>query len=68
MKSFATCTTCGDDFPMGRYDLGYNTCLQCGEFAAKKYASTHFTVAIPYSKGAYQVVSVEDLKTTNPKR
>lgn len=64
----ASCNQCGDHIPLGRFNLGYNTCLQCGEFAAKKYASTHFTVAIPYSKGAYQVVSVEDLKTTNPKR
>jgi predicted nucleic acid-binding Zn-ribbon protein len=64
----ATCMSCGDDYPPGRAELGYRTCLQCGESAAKKYASTHFTVTIPYSKGAYQVVSVEDLKTTNPKR
>lgn len=68
MKSFATCTTCGDDFPLGRYNLGYKTCLRCGESAAKKYTSTHFTVTIPYSKGAYQVVSREDIAHTNPKR
>ena len=65
MKSFATCTTCGDDYPIGRYNLGYRTCLSCGESAARQ---VKFTVAIPYSKGAYQVVSVSDLKTTNPKR
>ena len=61
----ATCITCGDDYPLGRYALGYNTCLDCGEFAAKQ---VKFTVMIPYSKGAYQVVSREDIAHTNPKR
>lgn len=61
----AICMHCGDDYPIGRYNLGYRTCLSCGESAARQ---VKFTVLPPYSKGAYQVVSTEDLKTTNPKR
>ena len=65
MKSFATCCTCGDDYPLPRLALGYRTCLSCGESAARL---VKFTVMIPFSKGAYQVVSREDIKHTNPKR
>lgn len=61
----ASCNQCGDRIPLGRYNLGYNTCLSCGESAAKQ---VKFTVMIPFSKGAYQVVSREDVAHTNPKR
>lgn len=64
-EEFATCTTCGDDYSLQRLDLGYNTCLDCGEFAARQ---VKFTVMIPYNKGAYQLVSREDVAHTNPKR
>jgi predicted nucleic acid-binding Zn-ribbon protein len=61
----ASCNQCGDYFPDGRYALGYRTCLSCGESAARQ---VKFTVMIPFSKGAYQVVSREDIAHTNPKR
>lgn len=63
--SEATCTTCGDDYPLPRLALGYRTCLRCGDTQAHQ---VKFTVMIPYSKGAYQVVSREDIAHTNPKR
>jgi len=61
----ASCNQCGDCFTLGRYNLGYRTCLLCGESAARQ---VKFTVMIPFSKGAYQVVSREDVAHTNPKR
>ena len=61
----ASCNQCGDHIPLGRFNLGYNTCLSCGDTLARQ---VKFTVLPPYSKGAYQVVSREDIAHTNPKR
>jgi predicted nucleic acid-binding Zn-ribbon protein len=62
----AICCDCGEIYPTKRKELGYRTCLACGDSAAKQ---VKWTVTIPYSKGAYQVVSNrEELKATNPKR
>ena len=61
----ANCISCGDTFPPRRFELGYNTCLSCGDFAARE---VRFTVMPAYNKGAYQLVSREDIANTNPKR
>ena len=61
----ANCISCGDTFPPRRFDLGYNTCLACGDFAARE---VKFTVMPAYNKGAYQLVSRSDIANTNPKR
>lgn len=59
------CAKCGEGFPLGRAKLGYRTCLDCGDYHARQ---VKWTVTIPYSKGAYQVVNPADLRGTNPKR
>lgn len=64
-KSSANCTKCGDTFPPARFALGYTTCLDCGDTAARL---VKFTVMPAYSKGAYQVISKADIAHTNPKR
>jgi hypothetical protein len=57
---------CGMDIPLARLDLGYQTCLACGDKRAKE---RKFIVQIPYSKGAYQYIhNPKDLCYTNPKR
>lgn len=61
----AICAQCGCLYPAARRNLGYRTCLDCGDIAARQ---VKFTVMIPFSKGAYQVVSREDIAHTNPKR
>lgn len=61
----ATCTTCGDDYPIGRYYLGYNTCLACGDFQAHqvRYCSA------PINKSNYMLITDrETLAQLNPKR
>ena len=61
----SSCTLCGHMYPLARYNLGYRTCLDCGDAAAR----TVRHIVIPaYSKGAYQVVSAHDVAHTNPKR
>lgn len=61
----ANCASCGDTYPLARHNLGYRTCLECGDKQARQVT---FCVTIPFSKGAYQVVSPQDLAYTNPKR
>lgn len=57
---------CGEIIEQGRWNLGYRVCLECGDSIAKQ---KKFTVAIPYSKGAYQLIhDPKDLFFTNPKR
>ena len=65
MSGEAFCSQCGDTYPLRRQELGYRTCLACGEAAARL---VKFTVIPAYSKGAYQVVSKQDVANTNPKR
>jgi hypothetical protein len=63
--SVTTCA-CGEGIDPRRVSLGYTTCLSCGEREAKQ---VKHTVAIPYSKGAYQLITNPDLlRQTNPKR
>lgn len=59
------CISCGDTFPPRRAELGYNTCLACGDFAAREVRWT----VVPLNKGNYvPVTNREELKMLNPKR
>lgn len=60
----AHCTNCGEQFSNRRLDLGYRTCLPCGDDVAR----TVRFLAAPINKGAYQLVNLEELKQLNPKR
>lgn len=61
----ANCISCGDTFPPRRFDLGYNTCLSCGDFSAR---ATRWTV-VPMNKSNYVLVTnLDELKQLNPKR
>lgn len=59
------CISCGDTFPPRRQALGYNTCLECGDFAARgvKWCTA------PINKSNYMLITNRDeLKQLNPKR
>lgn len=61
----ANCISCGDTFPPKRQALGYNTCLSCGDFAARQVNWT----SVPMNKSNYVLVTnLEELKQLNPKR
>lgn len=61
----ANCISCGDTFPPKRQALGYNTCLSCGDFAARE---VRWTVA-PLNKSNYMLITNRDeLSQLNPKR
>jgi hypothetical protein len=61
----AMCTNCGDHYSDRRLNLGYNTCLPCGDHVAQ----TIRWLAAPINKSNYILISdLEDLKRLNPKR
>jgi hypothetical protein len=64
-RMVAWCRTCGDPYPMKRQDLGYTTCLPCGDKQARKVS----WAAVPMSKSNYVLITnPEELKMLNPKR
>lgn len=61
----ATCNNCGEAFSPARRNLGYNTCMPCGDHVAQ----TVRWLAAPINKSNYVLISnLEDLKGLNPKR
>jgi nitrate reductase cytochrome c-type subunit len=60
------CTACyGGYVPLGRYRLGYSTCLPCGDLQAKQVKHT----IAPINKSNYMHISdMNILKQLNPKR
>lgn len=61
----AHCTQCGDTFPIARHNLGYRTCLDCGDAVAR----TVKWLAAPINKSNYMLISnYEELKQLNPKK
>ena len=60
-----TCNVCNNEKVIpARYDLGYDTCLECGEVTASK---RKFTV-VPMHKSNYVVITNrEELKGINNK-
>lgn len=59
------CRQCGDTYPLARRNLGYTTCLSCGDYAARQVRHT----TAPLNKSNYVLISnVEDLRQLNPKR
>lgn len=71
MVSEASCMICGEPVPVGRTNLGYKTCLTCGETEARKERES-WCVVQEYGKGGYQFVTassaVKTLKETNQKQ
>jgi|DEB0MinimDraft_4_1074332.scaffolds.fasta_scaffold16982_5 hypothetical protein len=56
-KNFtAICEECGDDFSIKRKELGYDTCLACGE------EKRIFPTAPAFNKGAYTIVTINNVK------
>lgn len=58
-------------FAKARADLGYATCLSCGEHNAKQFATKHHTI-LPLHKQGYMAFTGNDArevaKQINPKR
>jgi hypothetical protein len=59
------CITCGADFPERRAALGYNTCLDCGDFAAREVRMGWCIAPIAHKQGATLVTKKSDLRGLN---
>lgn len=58
MSNHTQCDRCGAYLNPIRYDLGYTTCMPCGEEAAKRRRHT----IIPTHKSNYMAVSAESAR------
>ena len=53
----AYCNVCGEEYPSKRKNLGYKTCIDCGDkFARKESIRKSKCVAPLFNKGAYQYI------------
>lgn len=58
----AICRYCGDDYPKRRLELGYLSCLECGQKSAEKEKAYKATCIAPaYNKGAYQYITSKEV-------
>jgi hypothetical protein len=56
---------CGEEIDPRRWNLGYRTCLECGDSIAKKVKRC----VVPINKSNYMMVTDRELlKQLNPKR
>lgn len=59
------CISCEETYSERRALLGYNTCLSCGDFAARQVKRC----VVPQNKQAYMLVTNKaELAMLNPKR
>ena len=60
----AVCRYCGEDYPRKRLDLGYLSCLDCGQKHAEAEKAYKAKCTAPaYNKGAYMYIgSAEAVK------
>ena len=58
---FAICHYCGDEYNKKRQDLGYRSCLDCGQVHAQKEKDYKAKCTAPaYNKSAYFYVSSKE--------
>ena len=54
-RNIVHCSECGEDYNIKRAQLGYTTCLDCGDKDANKIAQRRARCSAPaFNKGAYQ--------------
>jgi len=57
----AVCRYCGEDYPRKRLDLGYLSCLDCGQKHAEAEKAYKAKCTAPaYNKGAYMYIGSVD--------
>lgn len=61
----AECIECGEEYPNRRQQLGYATCLTCGEQAATAARMGWCIAPIAHKQGATLVTNKSDLRGLN---
>ena len=64
-KRTVICPSCGNDYDYRRRQLGYNYCLDCGDFQAQKERSAWCIAPIAHKQGATLVTNKADLLGLN---
>jgi len=59
------CASCGEPYDQRRKQLGYNFCLDCGDFHAKKVRTSWCIAPIAHKQGATLVTRKSDLRGLN---
>ena len=56
--NYVLCYFCGEEYNRKRFDLGYLSCLDCGQRHAQKEKDYKSRCTAPaYNKGAYQYIT-----------
>jgi ribosomal protein L37AE/L43A len=64
-KRTVTCPSCGNDYDYRRRQLGYNYCLDCGDFQARLETSKFCIAPIGHKQGDTLVTRKSDLLGLN---
>ena len=64
-KRTVICHACGEQFDYRRKQLGYNFCLDCGDFRASQERSSWCIAPIAHKQGATLVTNKADLLGLN---
>lgn len=64
-RKTATCRACGEQYDFRRRQLGYNFCLDCGDFRATQVRSGWTIAPIAHKQGATLVTNPNDLRGLN---
>ena len=65
MPTKAYCLSCEQPYSQRRKQLGYNFCLDCGEYQATKQRAGWCIAPIAHKQGATLVTNPKDLKGLN---
>ena len=65
MPTKSQCAACGQPFDPRRKQLGYNFCLDCGDFQATTARAAWTVAPIAHKQGATLVTNRSDLKGLN---
>jgi len=56
-RFMAKCEICEEEYSNKRAELGYDTCLKCGEIDAREETNKKkMRIATPYNKGPYMYI------------
>mgnify|MGYP000601502268 CR=1 FL=1 len=59
------CRSCGETYDYRRRELGYNFCMDCGDFKATEQRASWCIAPIAHKQGATLVTNRDDLKGLN---
>lgn len=65
MPNKVFCRSCDQPYDIRRKQLGYNFCLDCGDYKAREVRAGWCIAPIAHKQGETLVTNIEDLKGLN---